>query len=138
MLYEVITASAPEDAALMTHPEYGHDTEAYDGRLHFISTEASRITSYNVCYTKLLRVEGGRLVGREAERDTGLLLLGEELGSREPHTADAFKDVGVIAALGVGRVEFGVDTVKERKGPEGLIGGRITSYNVCYTKLLRC
>ncbi len=36
-------ASAPEDAALMTHPEYGHDTEAYDGRLHFISTEASHI-----------------------------------------------------------------------------------------------
>lgn len=36
-------SSTPEDAALQAHPQYGHETEAYDGRLHFVSTEASRV-----------------------------------------------------------------------------------------------
>ena len=71
----------------------------------------SRITSYNVCYTKLLR-DIDRLGGVDARhdhiraQDRGQLVSAERVGHRPSY--------------------------------EGLgCKSRITSYNVCYTKLLR-
>ena len=97
--------------------------------------EGGRITSYNVCYTKLLRVDeflpdredaDGVLVVHE-----GVLVLLLDVFFPEPKgvpnpafgvgsdaQAEAMPRVGVA-------VEFGIDAC------------RITSYNVCYTKLLR-
>ena len=65
-----------------------------------------RITSYNVCYTKLLREEKfGDMGGWNAENDAATLL--SNLGIKEEFHYTLMKDI------------------------------RITSYNVCYTKLLR-
>ena len=71
----------------------------------------SRITSYNVCYTKLLR--------SLAEKDEKICIVEADLmkatgtGSFQAKFPDRTFDVGVAEA------------------------NRITSYNVCYTKLLR-
>ena len=85
----------------------------------------SRITSYNVCYTKLLRIAA------EAEVDTDITemfnwLVDNQLtdGSIPMYLANDGDAVIVpyfssIAAIAI--LEY----------------GRITSYNVCYTKLLR-
>ena len=85
-----------------------------------------RITSYNVCYTKLLRRPGGTV----------------------PHLVDLLVDRGVLLDEGVGlrKVGFGLvvvvigDEVLDRVVGEEILElgvDRITSYNVCYTKLLR-
>ena len=68
-----------------------------------------RITSYNVCYTKLLRVFNTL---------TGFKYIGEKMNQ--------FDETGEHTYL------FGYE---ESYGY--LAGNRITSYNVCYTKLLR-
>ena len=71
---------------------------------------STRITSYNVCYTKLLRVVLKLLDSIEQ------IYSGLEIAKERPIKGyiQVFQMVGVI------------------------IGGiRITSYNVCYTKLLR-
>ena len=70
----------------------------------------SRITSYNVCYTKLLRVGPGPFPSE---------VLGFRLDSVKEHGGQAGTDGDVL----------GNQIFKE--------DGRITSYNVCYTKLLR-
>ena len=82
-----------------------------------------RITSYNVCYTKLLRIESETRVRRL------------RLGSIEPTEINA----DLIAHIAASRIicphlhiplQSGDDAVLQRMR-------RITSYNVCYTKLLR-
>ena len=73
---------------------------------------ARRITSYNVCYTKLLRETRIAIVQRRGELD------GFELP----------RNVALFLA------EHFRNNVREL---EGALKRRITSYNVCYTKLLR-
>ena len=68
-----------------------------------------RITSYNVCYTKLLR-----------EYSIGIL--------SHARTGQTIR-IGNDCRL---RISFAVVDIAIRSTP-----GRITSYNVCYTKLLR-
>ena len=75
----------------------------------------SRITSYNVCYTKLLRP----WVAEDAATARDIMLC-ELTGSR----------LHVAHVSTKGSVEL-VRAAKKRGVP------RITSYNVCYTKLLR-
>ena len=76
------------------------------------STEV-RITSYNVCYTKLLRAF------KEADA-----------AAMEAETAVSLTRVGVVSS------GEGVALMLEGRR-RTFKGFRITSYNVCYTKLLR-
>ena len=74
-----------------------------------------RITSYNVCYTKLLRIIDDQLAF------LGGLNVGDEY-SGYGESPERWRDCGIHLA-----------------GPvvQELQRLRITSYNVCYTKLLR-
>ena len=108
--------------------------------------KSARITSYNVCYTKLLRsavrVDVG--VARLENIEQGLAVT---LDSAYINTiARTCNDVLVSTLYHVGGAvqltlpnDYGacqelLDGVN-RDGWDGLV--RITSYNVCYTKLLR-
>ena len=84
----------------------------------------SRITSYNVCYTKLLRVF--------TERDSYTRQLNEWKTN-----CDLLKKAGEVDDLPA-RPEPPSSLKKADALDENLNeGSRITSYNVCYTKLLR-
>ena len=96
-------ALLPTDMGIQTEVKYFSSRPSTT-----ILPAADRITSYNVCYTKLLRAEG--VVGR-----VGLEVLVAEL----EQAADILED-----------------QVERRNQQQG-DAGRITSYNVCYTKLLR-
>ena len=99
----------------------------------------ARITSYNVCYTKLLRlvdqgleeagchraVVGDRVILRG--RGEGREASGVERRGRGPGMGDPGVEVGPAADA---RLEAHV-----REAAPAVF--RITSYNVCYTKLLR-
>ena len=76
-----------------------------------------RITSYNVCYTKLLRLFG---VGPRYSGSP------EEIGKHIDWPATPDK---VLPGVTIG--------VAKKKGTNSVNLARITSYNVCYTKLLR-
>ena len=87
----------------------------------------NRITSYNVCYTKLLRIiTYGVLISERLNRSI-VALLGAMLtimtGILDQERALAGIDFNTIGLL-VGMMIIVSIT-------------RITSYNVCYTKLLR-
>ena len=105
-----------------------------------------RITSYNVCYTKLLRVytlatvgDGlcsqipallvstatGIIVTRSATKDS----FGQDLSKQMFSQPYVFYILGGMLAL--------VSFIPGLPTPLMLILARITSYNVCYTKLLR-
>ena len=91
-----------------------------------------RITSYNVCYTKLLR-------------SIFRLLVGEAMKARDGYTEPMSWGVGGTPGQAAGRLGLGnqlaagqvvVDVIGDfATATDGV--GRITSYNVCYTKLLR-
>ena len=103
-------------------------------------TSAARITSYNVCYTKLLRTRDGYSTSVMANIELfeevaqvldngaeGVGLLRTEyryMNRRELPTEDElFEEYSDLASI---------------LSPRSLtIRTRITSYNVCYTKLLR-
>ena len=106
---------------------------AIDSILPFI--QQGRITSYNVCYTKLLRFN---------------LRFGDASSMIECIWRTAFRaGIGADLALGskelskkYGAPEFsmavkGMELPAYDPRPIQGIGLRITSYNVCYTKLLR-
>ena len=78
----------------------------------------SRITSYNVCYTKLLRAES--LLGDGTDRRQ------RSVGDPDPPFFCCFKIDIVVTGTLPG------DQLQHFSGIN-----RITSYNVCYTKLLR-
>ena len=128
----------------------------------------SRITSYNVCYTKLLRREYvrhallGNMMGHKVyivvEKTSELeLVLSEaaQLGV-EPcigvRARLASQGSGKWQASGGEKSKFGLSAAQILRMVERLrqedklgclqlvhfhLGSRITSYNVCYTKLLR-
>ena len=100
MLYEVITVA-------MKDP----NTIAGGGSVF-------RITSYNVCYTKLLR---------QKQKWLGKIAAGEALVAYAVTEPDAGSNVASIKTK--------ADPVLNDAGE--ITGYRITSYNVCYTKLLR-
>ena len=79
---------------------------------------SSRITSYNVCYTKLLRGPLMHVIAAKA------VAFKEALQPEfKQYARQVVSNAQALAAELVGQ---GFNLV------------RITSYNVCYTKLLRC
>ena len=111
----------------------------------------NRITSYNVCYTKLLR--RGRspenFVGElEFLRDTygvNVVMISDETPTLERHRWERILDLLIERNVGTKiLMETRVDDIlrdedimwKYQKADIDHIY-RITSYNVCYTKLLR-
>ena len=106
MLYEVITL----DILAVLGGEH-HRIDALDLAVAVVGEGdlALRITSYNVCYTKLLR---GRTLA------LGLAQVQE----------DGLHSVAHLGRQGLAAAGDGVEVDRRH---------RITSYNVCYTKLLR-
>ena len=88
-----------------------------------------RITSYNVCYTKLLRDVG--MYMKELE----MLAEAENLTFIHTDTA-AYKGTHVNGFM---KMTSAIAKLAEPSSAEtgNTIQSRITSYNVCYTKLLR-
>ena len=96
-----------------------------------------RITSYNVCYTKLLREPSAIL----AFRDEYPELVNEELRNAAEELA---KNALLFEEFVDAEIEKGNITAEQftTDSKNILLHGhcqqnRITSYNVCYTKLLR-
>ena len=91
------------------------------------SADWTRITSYNVCYTKLLRVV--------------ILLAWGAAGpavASGPDTVDFPGAVGRALKNNATVSAAGYERISAHKAAEAARGNyRITSYNVCYTKLLR-
>ena len=83
--------------------------------------QVDRITSYNVCYTKLLR---------RASIDGGLTITANNgaLSLMTSNNMDATATGDGASATSAEGTSVGVGVA---------INVRITSYNVCYTKLLR-
>ena len=125
-----------------------------------------RITSYNVCYTKLLRKpltnslsEAIELRNKVKESGLEFCLTHNYTGYpmvRQAREMVKNNDLGIIRLIQVEYVQGGKadESVPDRKtgprswkfdrnfsGPSLVLGDigshRITSYNVCYTKLLR-
>ena len=115
-----------------------------------------RITSYNVCYTKLLRIVARTHIGQGAPNKVdshdahGAPLGSEELAltkrgfGRDPEAsfvipAEVAEHMGGCIARGA-ELEATWQGLLETKKSEPAVAAwlaRITSYNVCYTKLLR-
>ena len=89
----------------------------------FLLASAYRITSYNVCYTKLLRLLSG-----DSDHAWGEFLVERGLvdGSRYQRENDRYYEAYKAGELDI------ADYLRFALRPL-----RITSYNVCYTKLLR-
>ena len=130
---------------------FKNETRFGDRRL---GNSVTRITSYNVCYTKLLRlkkVEEDKIIGSNGfaeDSDEGKFILNLTRG----HTVDVVDFYGIGATRKSKQVNLVVSLEKwnekkfyDRLGIEqesmNILGvdipNRITSYNVCYTKLLR-
>ena len=93
-----------------------------------------RITSYNVCYTKLLRI-AARAIGA----DETLVYVRAEYPLAVERMRRAVRDAGERGILGQNVFGSGANVscaIMEGAGAF-VCGDRITSYNVCYTKLLR-
>ena len=126
MLYEVIT-----DVTIISQ---GYDQADFEGmqRNRARDGRMRRITSYNVCYTKLLR-----LMEREAGVDhTRSPAFRIERIDGEGRTHTVFRQEHVVHRTGDVLAE---DHARDfdAVGDLRLVADRITSYNVCYTKLLR-
>ena len=95
-----------------------------------------RITSYNVCYTKLLRSYTGLV-----KDDYGILLetFREALSKNDVIIFTGGAAVGDFDLVPGLLADEGFRTLWTRTGlkPGNPMSFRITSYNVCYTKLLR-
>ena len=88
-----------------------------------------RITSYNVCYTKLLRISPEQAEAIEVNT-----------AKRSYPETDEQKLAGIEANATVGadwetNVQNKPVTISQEQA-EAIEANRITSYNVCYTKLL--
>ena len=101
-----------------------------------------RITSYNVCYTKLLRTEAtvDTVFGRKSGFEQFFALFRSDAG-----TVILYMDSDLVVhnvgthgdhTLVLNRLQSIFYEIKQDLLQKSRIG-RITSYNVCYTKLLR-
>ena len=155
MLYEVITAhstaSRPLEAVMTSNPKLFRLSLATIWLISLSST--NRITSYNVCYTKLLRSSNrhiqrivrlfqapfrkdfidGRRTDPESYFDTGrrfgrIACRCSRIGHNLVHQIGKFGTGFFISH----RIDVG-NIIRRRVD----LRFRITSYNVCYTKLLR-
>ena len=88
------------------------------------STGFPRITSYNVCYTKLLRHDDPITIAVETYTQVRFVSTDSGLQGLWRGGTDVVIDVEAVR-IGTDRLHVGAELV------------RITSYNVCYTKLLR-
>ena len=101
-------------------------------------SESNRITSYNVCYTKLLRAA---IANGIATSDADAVVIDGFKGGTGA-APKVFRDnVGIPIEVAIAAVD---DRLREQGNrhkisiiASGGIRNRITSYNVCYTKLLR-
>ena len=89
----------------------------------FMYTSFCRITSYNVCYTKLLR----RVVGAHRQADVGV-------GRRLP-VGGIEADPAQVGDEGFGPGVGGDVAAPERQITGNVAAGVITSYSIHYTKL---
>ena len=96
--------------------------------------ERSRITSYNVCYTKLLRIAGCDYWPPALQ--TQIEQLQSEL---QAATAEKVQLQNQVAAVTKAKddLQTQVDDLSRAGRDKSTMIHRITSYNVCYTKLLR-
>ena len=99
-----------------------------------------RITSYNVCYTKLLRLpmggaKGGSDFNPKGKSDAEVMRFCQAFMTELWRYIGPETDVPA-GDIGVGGREIGYLYGMYRKLARENTG-RITSYNVCYTKLLR-
>ena len=110
MLYEVITAPFLDSRI----SALARLCKIFAKKL--LGIQSSRITSYNVCYTKLLRMH------EESLRHE------EYMQASQQHHEKITKILEIV-----------VDDKTDKNVKQELIEllNRITSYNVCYTKLLR-
>ena len=99
------------------------------------SRECIRITSYNVCYTKLLREPWSENMREEVEKKLGLKAI-DIYGLSEI--------IGPGVSMECIEAQHGMHIFEDHFMPEiidpdtgRVLPIRITSYNVCYTKLLR-
>ena len=88
----------------------------------FTIADLLRITSYNVCYTKLLRTLADLHIAGATDAD--LLRVAEKACAPEESIHNE-------------PVKITPELVREAIKAADAEGRRITSYNVCYTKLLR-
>ena len=124
-----------------------HYTKLYDHEHAGVAprrgtVRVDRITSYNVCYTKLLRDEQGeqhQQQGHQVEEDH--LVIGVVADAEEAVERLVARLLGPTGKLQAEQGRPG--NVGDAVGADGQAGevvqqdARITSYNVCYTKLLR-
>ena len=105
-----------------------------------------RITSYNVCYTKLLRMRSmHRTSGWRASSIVCDASIGDRTAPGVDHRGPRFKRRTPVAAGLGGRGGASMRVLPVRTalvccriaGDQAEPIRRITSYNVCYTKLLR-
>ena len=131
-----------------------HRTPAPRVRAPVAMRECRRITSYNVCYTKLLRSEGYDFMN-----SITLSIDGKKVLVPETHKELAYRinlDIDELGALQGNESLLVLNLLPKLKASikinlevydnalewlntlaEYKIRPRITSYNVCYTKLLR-
>ena len=116
-----------------------------------LSSATSRITSYNVCYTKLLRMmQFGLIIAGLAMLVFGSDLLVESASDIARSLNISELVIGLtIVAIGTSLPELAASIAASLKKEVDIAVGnvvgsnifnllsRITSYNVCYTKLLR-
>ena len=100
---------------------------------------SARITSYNVCYTKLLRLLNHFLETMEKEYSRRLIFTPQALDSLMryswPGNVREMENLVERLSIMVEGEQIDVSDIP----PQFFVGSkpRITSYNVCYTKLLR-
>ena len=95
--------------------------------MKWVAKVFSRITSYNVCYTKLLRVMAALRARKHVMVEKPLCINEEELEEIRTYY-ESIPGTKPLLMVGFNR-GFAPAT------RDSLL--RITSYNVCYTKLLR-
>ena len=101
-------------------------------RMSFPSIKSSRITSYNVCYTKLLRL----LIGGYMSKILDFFQKNPVVTFISGRMAERRTEKFVAQGFGRAILSQPPETLSDKE-VEAIKSSRITSYNVCYTKLLR-
>ena len=126
---EVNDAPTVGDAVVLGATD--EDTSITITSTQLLAGSTDRITSYNVCYTKLLRdnapTVGDQIVLDGTSEDTSIVITADQLlaGAKDVD-GDTLSVTNLTVSPEQGSLEYNEEN-----------GTRITSYNVCYTKLLR-